>query len=204
MIRTLAMFAVVIATADVMATDAPIFEDQVQKVFAAKCTTCHGADRAKRKAELDLRSIGAILRGGESGPAIVVGKLGDSLLWQKIADGEMPPEGSEPLTDDEKQIIKSWLDAGAKSKSPQNAAVDLTDAERNFWAFRELKRPELPAVKNDSDITPLDRFVLVGLEAQGLSFAPIADGRTLIRRVTLDLTGLPPTRAEIDNFINDD
>ncbi|MDA1211910.1 MAG: PSD1 and planctomycete cytochrome C domain-containing protein [Planctomycetota bacterium] len=204
MIRRLIIPLIFFAASELRADNKPLFEDQVQTIFAAKCTACHGANRVKRKAELDLRSIGSILRGGESGPVIADGKLDESALWEKIASGEMPPEGSEPLTDNEKLDIKNWLEGGAKSRAPRKAVADLTDAERNFWSYRELKRSDLPTVKNsEADITPLDRFVLAKLEQQGLSFASPADRRTLIRRVTLDLTGLPPTREEIENFVND-
>ncbi|MFN0195810.1 MAG: PSD1 and planctomycete cytochrome C domain-containing protein [Planctomycetaceae bacterium] len=186
------------------ADEKPLFEDRVQAIFAAKCAACHGADRARRKAELDLRSVGAILRGGESGPAMTVDQPEKSLLWQKIADGEMPPEGSEPLSDDEKQIIKTWLDAGANSRDPKVAPSDLTEKEKNFWSFRALQHPEPPAITStDGDITTLDRFLLSRLERQGLSFAPKADRRTLIRRLSLDLLGLPPTPEEIEKFVND-
>ncbi len=195
------------------AEEAPVFEQRPQTIFAAKCFDCHGKDRVKRKAELELTSAAAALRGGESGPAVVAGKLDESLLWEMVSSRAMPPEGAEPLTDDEVQAIKNWILAGAKSNQTDEASDGLTDKERDFWSFRRLVRPEArvsqagqrvasDAAKLIAQHSPIDQFVCARLRESGLSFAPEADRRTLIRRVYFDLMGLPPSPAEVEQFIN--
>ncbi len=89
--------------------DPPLFESGVREIFAAKCLECHGSDKAKRKAELDLRSASSTLMGGESGPAVVAGQPDDSLLWKMIESQAMPPEGATALTDSERAVIQAWI-----------------------------------------------------------------------------------------------
>jgi Protein of unknown function (DUF1549)/Protein of unknown function (DUF1553)/Planctomycete cytochrome C len=187
----------------VASADTLPFEDGPRAILAAKCFACHGADRTKRKADLDLQTAESIRKGGESGPAIVPGKTKESLLWEKISTQEMPPEGNKPLTADELAKIEAWIAGGAISKLSQRDGA-LADKDRDFWSFRRLVRPKLPQVKNtERAATPLDRFVLARLESKGLSLAAQADRRTLVRRLYLDLIGLPPTPAQVDAFLND-
>jgi len=200
----LRILVAVLATSSVASADSLPFEDGPRAILEAKCFSCHGADRTKRKAELDLRTAESIRAGGESGPAIVAGKAKESLLWEKISSKEMPPEGSEPLSDDERAKIESWITGGAISKGRAAADGAIAAKERNFWSFRPLARPEIPQVKSaDRAAASLDRFVLARLESKGLSFAAEADRRTLVRRLYLDLIGLPPTPAQVGGFLND-
>lgn len=181
-----------------------LFEDAARPILEAKCFKCHGEDRVKRKAELDLRDVASIVRGGESGTALVSGNANDSLLWQMIEGGDMPPEGSAPLTDSELATIKSWITSGAKTQSNARVVDGATDEEKSFWAFRRNQRPEIPPVASeDACATTIDRFVLSKLEQKGLSFAPESNRIALVRRLYLDLIGLPPTPAEVAAFIKD-
>ncbi|MEX0642547.1 MAG: PSD1 and planctomycete cytochrome C domain-containing protein [Pirellulales bacterium] len=181
-----------------------LFEDAARPILEAKCFKCHGADRAKRKAELDLRDAASIVRGGESGGALVAGSAEDSLLWQMIEGGDMPPEGNTPLTDLEREAIKLWIVGGAKARTATTGLTSATEEEKNFWSFRRNARPKDPAVTNvDTCYTTIDRFVLAGLEQKGLSFAEEATRVVLVRRLYLDLIGLPPTPTEMSDFVND-
>ncbi|WP_010585428.1 PSD1 and planctomycete cytochrome C domain-containing protein [Schlesneria paludicola] len=202
--RFLLVITLLIAPMTLVADDEIKFEKGAGAALAAKCGQCHGADRTKRKAELDLRTAESTLMGGESGPSVSPGNAKDSLLWQKIVDGEMPPPGSEPLNDAEKTAIHQWISQGAKFIPNSKSATDASAADKEFWAFRHSQRPESPSIKSAAQsITPIDRFVLSRLEARQLSFAPTAEPRQLVRRIFLDLVGLPPTPAEVTEFLND-
>src|SRR5262249_23297797 len=172
-----------------------VFEKDILPIFQAKCMNCHGAE--KQRAGLDLRSKAAILKGGESGPPISVGSAEKSELWIKIAADKMPPEGKIKLTSAEKALIRAWIESGAKAQR-EGALLDtadkqITDADRQFWSFRPPVRPAVPEVKQRDRVrNPIDAFVLAALERRGLELSPDADKRTLLRRATFDLTGLPP------------
>jgi mono/diheme cytochrome c family protein len=184
------------------------YEQHVRPILKAHCFQCHGEEE-KPKANLDLRLARLLILGGESGPAIEPGRHEESLLWERIDGDEMPP-GPKKLSAREKTIIAAWIDQGAPTARPGPATLEptarseLTEEERTFWSFQPIRRPELPRVSAPMLVrTPIDAFLLERLEAQGLSFAPEADRLTLIRRVTFDLTGLPPSPAEVDAFVND-
>ncbi len=146
------------------------------------------------------------LKGGESGePAILPGKSASSELIARITSDDealqMPPEG-ERLSAKEIDLLKRWIDAGATW--PKELAGDDPKAAKH-WAFEPPVRPELPAVADESLIrNPIDRFILAKLQAEGLSPSPEADKVTLIRRLSLDLLGLPPTPEEVDAFVADE
>jgi hypothetical protein len=181
-----------------VAQHAPEFDKDVRPILQAKCFACHG--EKEQKAHLDLRTTAAILRGGDGGPAISPGTPDKSLLFVKIV-ADKPPH--EKLADAEICKIRAWIDAGAKGGvASQVARQELpTIAEgRRFWAFQPPVRPQVPA---NGQKNPIDAFIFEKLQAKGLSFAPEADRRTLIRRVTFDLTGLPPTPAEVEAFVRD-
>jgi uncharacterized protein DUF1553/uncharacterized protein DUF1549/cytochrome c len=185
---------------------APVFEKDVLPLFQMKCLRCHGAD--KRQADLDLRGKPAMLKGGEDGPVLSPGSPEKSLLWIKIAADKMPP-GKEKLSDAEKLLVRAWIEAGARDSgvaaAPDEGASFISEEDRRFWSFRRPVRPAVPAVKQAARVrNPIDAFLLAKLEEKGLSFAPEADKATLLRRVTYDLTGLPPAPAEIDAFLKDD
>jgi hypothetical protein len=194
------------ARADGPAAGAPRFEPDVLPVLTAHCLKCHGAGK-KPKAGLDLRSAAGLLRGGESGPAVVPGSAEKSLLVQIIRKGEMPPTGNPSLSAAETALLQRWIDAGAAAEAApaaDAAAARVTEQDRTFWAFRKPVRPAVPHVRDGGRVrTPVDAFVLARLEAKGLTFAPDADPATLVRRVSLDLLGLPPSPEEVDAFLAD-
>jgi hypothetical protein len=184
----------------------PVFEKDVLPVFRARCLNCHGPE--KQKAGLDLRSKAALLRGGETGPAITPGSSGKSLLWEMLSADKMPP-GKTKLTAAEKELVRAWLDGGARdrgaaARSAETKDLQVTDADRQFWAFRPPARPPVPAVKESARVrNPIDAFVLAALEKHGLTLSPEADRLTLLRRVYFDLVGLPPTPREAEAFLAD-
>lgn len=177
------------------------FEKTVLPIFEAKCLKCHGEKR--QRGGLDLRTKAAMLKGGENGSALTPKSLKGSLLWEKIRTDEMP-EGEVKLTAQEKEAIRRWIEAGAPAENAGTVApgVDLTitDEDRAFWAFRTPVRPRVPGVKTPN---PIDAFILSALQKKGLTRSPQAEPLTLLRRVTFDLTGLPPTPEEIDEYLKD-
>ena len=192
---------------------AEFFEKKVRPLLVARCQECHG--EKQQKGGLRLDSFAAILTGGDSGPALEPGKPDGSLLVDAVRYGQvfqMPPKGKLP--EEEVAILVEWVRRGApwpnaepvSQKPIANAAsgASITDEQRAFWAFQPPADPPLPSVKNEAWIaSPLDRFVLAELEAKSISPAPAADRRTLIRRATFDLIGLPPSPEEVEAFLAD-
>jgi hypothetical protein len=189
------------------------FENKVRPLLAERCYECHGTK--EQNSDLRLDTWEGIFKGGETGPAVVAGKPEQSLLITAVgyqaADLQMPPEKKLPAA--EVAVLTEWVKMGAphpnagKAPIPVRKKVDQAaiDEGRSFWAFQPPVDPEVPAVKNAAwPQSPLDHFVLAALEAKGLQPAPPADKRTLIRRATFDLIGLPPTPDEIDAFLSDD
>ncbi|MGE5191795.1 MAG: DUF1553 domain-containing protein [Deltaproteobacteria bacterium] len=188
------------------------FENKVRPLLAERCLECHGPE--KQKANLRLDSLAAILKGGDSGPALVQGKPEESLLVQAIgymADIKMPPKSKLP----EREIadLTHWVKLGAPwpnarpdgAPATKTAGPKITAEQRAFWAFQPIAEPAVPEVKRqDWPLSPIDHFVLSRLEAAGLEPAPPANKRTLIRRATFDLTGLPPTVEEVNAFLADE
>jgi hypothetical protein len=185
------------------AADRPIdFVKDVQPIFAARCLECHGPKKQESTFRLDHKPTA--LKGGDMGQAILPGKSADSPLVRYVAGLEegvqMPPEG-EPLTKEQIGILRAWIDQGASW--PDSASVDLTK-NRAHWAFQTPVRPPLAAVDNPAWIrTPVDQFVLARLEKEQLSPSADADKITLLRRLSLDLIGLPPTIEEVEAFLAD-
>ena len=190
---------------------AEFFEKEVRPLFVERCQQCHGPSKQKGGLRLDSRA--SILAGGNTGPAIVPGKSKESLLIDAINYGElyqMPPKSKLPAA--EIATLTRWVEMGAPW-SPHDASATRTAqglssiefAKRTqHWSFRPLQVIDPPRVsKSDWPRTVVDRFILSALEARGLSPAPEADKRTLIRRLTYDLIGLPPTPSEIDAFLAD-
>jgi mono/diheme cytochrome c family protein len=179
------------------------FETSIRPLLVENCHKCHGPK--KQWASLRLDSRAAMLRGGDSGPAIVPGKPDESRLILAVRqvdeDLKMPEDGK--LTDRQIADLARWVEMGA----PYPAAAEEGTPKRdpNHWAFQPPADPPVPAVKNAAWATsPIDHFVLARLEAAGCAPAPPADKPTLIRRVTFDLVGLPPTPAEIEAFLADE
>ncbi|MFO0901674.1 MAG: PSD1 and planctomycete cytochrome C domain-containing protein [Pirellulales bacterium] len=182
------------------------FEQHIRPLLKAHCFHCHGEEQ-KVEGRLDLRLRRTAVAGGESGPGIIPGQPDASRLYQRIRDGEMPPKGK--LTDEEKSLVARWIAGGAAVKGPEpddpNAVSDITDDERNFWAFQRVFRPALPTVSAPAKLrSPIDAFLLQKLEAQQLTFAPPAAKATLLRRLSFDLWGLPPAPEEVAEFEQDD
>jgi mono/diheme cytochrome c family protein len=178
------------------------FAHEVFPILEARCFECHGPD--KQKAGLRLDAKASFLKGGKSGLPILAGEAAASLLFQRVSttdtDDMMPPKG-ERLTAEQVALIRAWIDQGASWPDGVGAA----SAEvKHHWAYVPPWRPEPPAVKlRNWPRNDLDRFILARLEQEGLRPAPEADRATLIRRVSLDLTGLPPSPAEVDAFRED-
>ena len=167
---------------------------RAMSLLKTRCGKCHGSVRPK--GELELLTLGGVARGGESGEAVVSGKPEESLLWQRIRDDDMPPEN--PLPKPERLLIRRWIAACAPG------LASAPKEQQPHWAFRRLHHPRPPEVRDRAPIrTPVDRFIVARLEAKGLALNRSADRSRLIRRVSFDLTGLPPTREEIEWFAND-
>ncbi len=181
------------------------FESLVRPLLVEQCQKCHGSDKQKGGLRLDSRE--AALLGGENGPAITPEKPDTSLLLTAVkytGDTQMPPDGK--LSEAQIAVLQKWINMGAVFP----ATVSIPDAEKlarqkSHWAFQPVQVVEPPAVKEAGWVrTPVDQFVLASLESKQLPHSPSADRRTLIRRVTYDLTGLPPTPDEVDAFVRDE
>jgi hypothetical protein len=171
------------------------FVKDVQPIFQAACASCHG--EKKQKGDLRLDRKDSVTRSG----SVIAGKSAASDLIHRVAglndDIVMPPSGKR-LTPEQVGILRAWIDQGAKW--PDAGAKSAS----GHWAYQPLVRPRVPAVKNAGWVrTPIDAFILAKLEAKNLSPAAEADRRTLLRRVSFDLIGLPPTPEEIEAFVND-
>jgi hypothetical protein len=189
----------------VLAEQPLTFESHVRPLLKANCFHCHG-EEDEREASLDLRQVRLMAKGGDSGPTIVAGKASESLLLQRIEAGEMPPEGKgKPLSEEQIAILRAWIDQGAKTSRPEGESLtEITDDERSFWSFQPLANPPLPSVANRESLqSPIDAFLLAKLNEHQLGFSPPAPRTTLLRRASFDLTGLPPTPTEIDEFNTD-
>lgn len=195
------------------AADLQFFETKIRPVLTDQCYKCHShqADRVKGGLMLDSRD--ALLKGGNTGPAVVPGNPDDSVLIQALRytdeDLKMPPEEhGGKLSDQQIADFTEWVRRGAPDpRVPAMTASGKTygGVGKAHWAFQPVKLPAVPTVKDTTwGQSPVDRFILAKLEDSGLHPNPIADKRTLIRRATFDLTGLPPTEPEIQRFIADD
>ena len=174
------------------------FNFHVKPILSDRCYACHGPDKENQEADLRLdtpEAAFAALASGE-GHAIVPSKLGRSEVYHRIVSDDPnfvmpPPESHLQLTVEEKAILTMWIEQGAEYKP--------------HWAFIKPEKPELPTSENEEwPNSPIDNFVLTRLEREGLTPAEEADKETLIRRLSFDLTGLPPTLEEIDRFLADD
>lgn len=185
------------------------FESKVRPILIENCQACHGPDKQKSNLRLDSRS--AALKGGDHGPAVVPGDLKASLLASAIAyTGEIKMPPISKMEQGKIDVLLEWIRMGApwpdNGNVPAKAAaagIDIAKG-REWWAFRPVADPQPPPVQNEAWIqTPVDRFILAKLESANLAPAQPADKRTLIRRATFDLIGLPPTPEEVDTFLAD-
>jgi len=196
------------------------FEKKVRPVLVDKCYKCHSTEAGKAKGGLVLDDRAGLLKGGENGPSLVPGNPEKSSLITAITykdkDLQMPPKG-EKLADSEIAALTEWVKMGAPDPRKASGKLSgLTDKARQHWAFKPVVKPAPPTVKNRAwAITPVDQFVLAKIEEKGLLPSPglgqaaanAADAASekaiLLRRATYDLTGLPPTPKDVDDFLND-
>ncbi len=173
---------------------------RVQPIFVERCYECHGPDQQESGLRFDRRD--KALAGGDSGAWFVPGKAAESEIVRRITSDDydrMPPpdDPKGPLSAEQIATIEAWIDAGAKWPEGKGTLS-------SHWAFQPIERPEPPAVKNESWVrNPIDRFVLSKLEKQGIAPSPEADRATLIKRLSYDLLGLPPSVEEVDAFVDD-
>lgn len=190
------------------------FETHIRPVFIEQCATCHNAEKSKAGFRVDGRSL--FFKGGESGPVVVAGNPDASLLIDLIRytnEVRMPPK--KKLPDATVARFEEWVKMGAPW--PADAApkpfdgggkttfeTSFEQARASLWSLKPVSKPAVPVVKNvDAVGNEVDRFILAKLESQSIAPSPQADRRTLIRRVTFDLIGLPPTYEEVEAFVND-
>ncbi len=206
----LVFIASIAAVAACTGTDAPpeppqtiAFDWDVKPLFAAHCVSCHGPEKQKGGLRLDRKADA--LKGGDSGAALVPGKPAESPLLRLVSgqdpDAVMPPKGDR-LTPAQVATLRTWIEQGAVWPEDGSATTNPSD----WWSFRPVRRSVPPDIRNASTLirNPIDAFVLAKLATMGLSASPEADRRTLIRRVSFDLTGLPPTPDEVEAFAQDD
>jgi mono/diheme cytochrome c family protein len=200
-----------------------VSDAQVLPILELRCTVCHG--KRLQEGGLDLRSLESMLTGGNSGPALVPGKPADSLLLKKIHAGEMPPKrrivevSIQVITASEISRLEQWTAQGAMvdrdKADPENSADDglVTNEDRQFWSFGEVKRPAVPVAvvaatdpvttNNVTLHNPIDAYIHQQLKKHNLDFSQRASRSTLIRRLYLDLLGVPPSPPQILEFVND-
>ena len=183
------------------ADEVRFFETAIAPILKRRCYSCHSHEAGKAKGGLVLDSRQGWAKGGSEGPVIVPGKPDESLLIQAVRfEGyEMPPD--KPLPAEEITLLEKWIAMGAPD--PRKSQVPETDPA-DLWALQPIVRPSVPSVKTEAwPRDDLDAFILQRLEAEGLAPAGDADRYTLLRRVTFDLTGLPPAPEEIEAFVSD-
>ena len=197
----------VLAAAPPNAEQVDFFEKQIRPILAERCYECHSAEK-KTKGGLALDTAESTLKGGDTGPALVAGDPEKSLMIEAVRyknhDLQMPPK--RQLSAQEVKTLEDWVKMGAPDPrtapvvAKRGRVIDI-NAGRKFWSFTPLARVEPPQVTGVT--SPIDAFIQAKLKAKGLCPAPPADKRTLIRRATFDLTGLPPTPKEVDDFLAD-
>jgi len=189
------------------------FEKRIRPLLISQCYDCHSEGSVESGLRVD--SLSALIKGGERGPAVVVGKPEQSLLISAVNHSgqiHMPPK--DKLSQKEISDLTEWIRRGVnwpnskpmvQTKDDSSAGPLFTQNDKEFWAFQSPQEPDLPEVKNTTWAqSSLDAFVLSKLEQAGAAPVPPADQETLIRRATFDLIGLPPTRKEIEDFLKDD
>jgi Protein of unknown function (DUF1553)/Protein of unknown function (DUF1549)/Planctomycete cytochrome C len=199
----LVMGVAMLAPASVRADETVDYLREIKPILAEKCFSCHGA--LKQKSDLRLDTVQAMRAGGGHGPVIVAGNSDKSLLVDHVLGRnkkkQMPPESDgEPLKPAQIAVLKRWIDQGAKGPPDEKPEVD----PRDHWAFRPPVRAAVPTVKQAALVrNPIDAFIVAEWEKRGLKPQGPAEPRTLLRRVYLDLIGLPPTQTEITDFLAD-
>ena len=209
-VQTAALCLLLLTSVCPAETDNDFFEAQVRPVLIKHCLQCHGTRKQEGGLRLDSRA--GWMQGGDRGVTIVPGKPSESLLIQAVqhkdANLQMPP--SKPLDVHEIAALKEWVSRGApdpRTAEPTTGTSTRLDVKgsRSFWSFQKLHKPAIPINQSDDwSLNPIDSFILAQLREQGISPVSDTDRRTLIRRATFDLTGLPPTPREINAFLSDE
>lgn len=181
------------------------FEQKVRPILLNRCVDCHSGEAPK--GGLDLTSRSGLLKGSDSGPVVETDDPAASLLLEVVSQGIMPPREQDRLQPQDVAYLESWIRQGAPWSGgvlePGSATTDRR-AGRDFWSLQPPRSPPVPETSGQHDArNPIDSFVLQGLESAGLKPAPPADRRTLIRRLSFDLLGLPPTPDEVQAFLDD-
>ncbi len=176
------------------------FAKEIQPILEKSCVECHGPQKAKSSLRVDLKADA--LKGGDTGALLVAGDASKSLLIQVVegthAEISRMPKKRDPLTPEQIALLRKWIEQGADW--PDAAATE--DARLKHWAFKAPTRPELPAAKNQRWVrNPVDAFILAKLDGEKLTPSPEADRTSLLRRLSLDLIGLPPTPQEVEAFL---
>ena len=186
------------------ATTNAVTTERITPLLLLRCAACHGA--TKQEGGLDLRTRASILAGGKSGPAAIPGKPTESALLQRIHAAEMPPRrllvsaSVKTMEPHEIRLLEQWIAAGMP-EAPERPLADTADPQdKQFWSFQPPRRPPLAQVSTQEGRNPMDRFLLQALEQVDLNFAPEAPRQVLLRRLTYDLTGLPPSPTELARF----
>ena len=199
--RAFSLLAVCLAAASSAFAQSPdVLEKSARAVLDRHCMACHGE---AQMAGLDMRERETLLKGGKSGPAVVPGKADTSRLYRAASHAgelKMPPEAAR-IPKEELQALRDWINDEGWWRPPEQESI-FTEEQKSFWSFQPIRDPKPPEVKDTEWAkTSLDRFILAKLEEKGLSPSRPTDKRTLIRRATYDLTGLPPALEEIDEFL---
>lgn len=190
---------------------AEFFEKQIRPLLIQRCDECHSTEKADESGHLALDNRAALLAGGSRGPTVVAGKPDDSLLIKAVRyldpDLQMPPDGK--LAAAEVEILSKWVRDGAfvpdygKDQIKKSKGIDWKKA-RHFWSFQSAQRPGLPHGATVAGRNPVDAFIASGLRSHDLAMSPEADRRTLIRRLSFDLLGLPPAIDDVEAFVGDE
>src|SRR6185369_16086158 len=179
------------------------FVKDIQPILANHCYSCHGPEKQKNDLRLDVKSIA--LQGGVSGPVIMPGRSAESKLIQFVSGYPqelLMPQKGERLSPEQIGLLRAWIDQGAKW--PEGLDPKNYVNKRDHWAFKTPVSPPVPEVKNKRLVrNPIDNFILARLTGENLSASPEADRVTLIRRLSFDLIGLPPTPEEVRQFVED-
>lgn len=192
---------------------ADVNNHQIEPLLRLRCATCHGL--RVQEGGLDVRTKASLLKGGKSGPAMVLGRPDESLLLSRIHTGDMPPKkllvksGVRPMTSNEVELLTQWIALGAPEVEVQaDVATEgpdplVNDSDREHWAFQPVEPVTVPSTSSKRVRTAVDAFVLRRLREKQLRFSPDADRLALLRRATFDLTGLPPAPHEVQRFLDD-
>lgn len=200
---TVAFFAFMGCTQKAAAADKPVdYLTQIKPILQKHCYACHAAGKQESGLRVDTAKL--TIKGGDRGPAVVPGNSAKSLLFLALfgkGDVSQMPAEKPRLADAQIALIKRWIDEGAKS--PKTEVAQRSKKGAGHWAFQPIRRPRVPRVSDGWIKNPIDRFVFARLKNEKLTPSPEADRATLIRRLSLDLRGLPPSIAEIEQFQSD-